>query len=285
MIQYSKILLLLTATLAVTLSGWQTGGPSEKIEYVATAADTSVFTEKRRLAETDAPVANRCLSVAKSFLGAPYVTGVLDRSGREVLVINLRELDCWTFMENCLAISLADDGRMESMARHIRAMRYWGGVIDGYGSRIHYFTGWLLQAEKSGLMKDMTQELGGKPYHKKVGYISARPQKYPKTGDEETLRDIRNAEKRINSHQWYYIPQHEIISMEHLIQDGDIICLTSVKQDLDVAHQGFAVRKGNRVHLLHASSLAKKVIISGQPLAEYVLAQPGQSGIMVARLN
>ncbi|MFM8484753.1 MAG: N-acetylmuramoyl-L-alanine amidase-like domain-containing protein, partial [Bacteroidota bacterium] len=88
-----------------------------------------------------------------------------------------------------------------------------------------------------------------------------------------------------NSHHWYYIPQHEIIKMEHLIQDGDIICLTSVKQDLDVAHQGFAVKKGNRVHLLHASSLAKKVIISGQPLAEYVLAQPGQSGIMVARLN
>lgn len=54
--KYSKNLFLLTIILAVTLSGWQTGGPTEKIEYVATAADTSVFLEKRRLAETDAPV-------------------------------------------------------------------------------------------------------------------------------------------------------------------------------------------------------------------------------------
>lgn len=285
MAKYSKVLFLLTVFLAITLAAWQTGGPSDKIEYVATAADSSAFLEKRRLAEADAPVADRCLSVAKSFLGVPYVTGVLDRTREEVLTVNLRELDCWTFMENCLAISLVDDDSMESLARQIRGMRYWGGVIDGYGSRIHYFTGWLLQAEKSGLMKDMTKEFGGKPYDKKVGYISARPHKYPKISDEATLRDIRNAEKRINSHQWYYIPQHDIISMEHLIRDGDIICLTSVKQDLDVAHQGFAVRKGNRVHLLHASSLAKKVIISGQPLAEYVLAQPGQSGIMVARLH
>lgn len=285
MVKYSKFLLLLTVSLAVTLTGWQTGRPSDKIEYVATAADTSVFIEKHRLAEADAPVAERCLSVARSFLGAPYVTGVLDRSKEEVLTVNLRELDCWTFMENCLAISLTDDESMESLARQIRGMRYWGGIIDGYGSRIHYFTGWLLQAEKSGLMRDLTRELGGKPYEKKVGYISARPHKYPKISNEETLRDIRNAEKRINAHQWYYIPQHEINRMEHLIQDGDIICLTSVKQDLDVAHQGFAVRRGNRVHLLHASSLAKKVIVSGQPLAEYVLAQPGQSGIMVARLN
>jgi hypothetical protein len=179
MVKYSKILLLLTTTLAITLSGWQTGGPAEKIEYVATAADTSVFLEKRRLAETDAPVAERCLSVAKSFLGAPYVTGVLDRSQGEVLTVNLRELDCWTFMENCLAISLADDERMESMARQIRGMRYWGGVIDGYGSRIHYFTGWLLQAEKSGLMKDLTKELGGKPYDKKVGLHLCAPAQVP----------------------------------------------------------------------------------------------------------
>jgi hypothetical protein len=62
----------------------------------------------------------------------------------------------------------------------------------------------------------------------------------------------------INSHQWYYIPQHEIISMEHLIQDGDIICLTSVKQDLDVAHQGFAVKKRESGSPAPCVSLAKK---------------------------
>jgi hypothetical protein len=39
------------------------------------------------------------------------------------------------------------------------------------------------------------------------------------------------------------------------------------------------------MHLMHASSLGKKVVISKQPLPEYILSQPGQTGIMVARLR
>jgi hypothetical protein len=72
--------------------------------------------------------------------------------------------------------------------------------------------------------------------------------------------------------------------MEQFIQEGDIICLTSVKSDLDIAHQGFAIKRNGRVYLLHASSLAGKVIIARQPLAQYVDSQRGQSGIMVIRL-
>jgi hypothetical protein len=73
--------------------------------------------------------------------------------------------------------------------------------------------------------------------------------------------------------------------MEHLIQEGDIISLTAWKKDLDIAHQGFAVKVNGRMHLMHASSLGKKVVISKQPLPEYILSQPGQTGIMVARLR
>jgi hypothetical protein len=52
---------------------------------------------------------------------------------------------------------------------------------------------------------------------------------------------------------------------------------------LDVVHVGFAKRHNNRIHLLHASLDEKKVVISSKPLAEYLIGNKNQSGIMVAR--
>lgn len=252
----------------------------------ATTADTTLFQEKLQLAAQAGDPVNGALDIARSFLGTPYVTGCLDRNRNEKLVVDLRELDCWTFVENSVAIAMSRNGDFDSYTSLLRHLRYWGGFIDGYGSRIHYFTGWLLQAEKLGVIENMTKSMGGVRYLKKVGYISARPGKYPKIENAKALQNIKKAEKRINVHEWYFIPQHKIAQMEHLIQEGDIICLTSSKHDLDIAHQGFAVKGDDgHIHLLHASSLAKKVIIGRQPLADYVLSQPGQSGIMVARIK
>lgn len=226
--------------------------------------------------------------MARSFLGAPYVTGTLNAPQPERLVINLRQLDCWTFMENSLAIALAARSEQPDYAvfqNFVQQLRYWGGAIDGYGSRIHYFSGWLLQAEKLGYLQDLTQEFGGIPYRKTIGYMSARPGKYPALADPRALRDVRASEQRLNRHPWFYIPKNRVAQMEHLLEEGDIIALTSWKKDLDIAHQGFAVKKNGRIHLLHASSLGKRVVLSAQPLPEYMATQKGQTGIMVARLQ
>jgi Protein of unknown function (DUF1460) len=256
-----------------------------KPEQSYTTADSLLFLEKQNLASTGTNTMTRTLAVAKSFLGAPYVHGCLDCYIEEKLTVNLREMDCWTFVENSLAIALSENQGFELYKTHLQHLRYWGGQIDGYGSRIHYFTGWLLQAEKYGILQDITASLGGIAYNKKVGYISARPAKYPKINNSKVLHEVQNAEKRINAHKWHYIPKNRIAKIEHMIQEGDLVCLTSVKADLDIAHQGFAVKLNGRIHLMHASSLAGKVIIARQPLAEYVAAQRGQSGIMVIRLQ
>ncbi|HND86696.1 MAG TPA: DUF1460 domain-containing protein [Saprospiraceae bacterium] len=249
--------------------------------------DSLLFEEKKVLmaAQPGAGHAALALAMGRSFLGLPYVSGTLDRSEQESLVINFSEMDCWTHVECSVALALTGpQGTFEDYRQHLRKLRYWGGTVEGYGSRLHYFTGWLLQAEKLGILQDLTRDLGGIPYAKRVGYISARPQKYPKIKDELTLRQLRGAETRINKHSWFYIPKARVSSKEHLLREGDLIVLTSAKADLDVSHQGFAVRRNGRIHLLHASSLSKKVIISAQPLAQYLAKQRGQSGIMVARL-
>jgi len=258
----------------------QEGGGSD-----FSARDSLIFEEKQKLANGETTLAARTLAVARSFLGTPYVTGTLNGNETEKVVVNLRQLDCWTLVECSLAIAQTGDGGPEDYVSRLQQLRYWGGVVKGYGSRIHYFTGWLMQAEKYGFLRDITRETGGVRYDKKVGYISARPDKYPKIRDAETFRALTAAEKRINAHHWYFIPQGKIKSIENRIEEGDIILLTSAKRDLDISHQGLAVRQNGRIHLLHASSLAKKVIISKQPLSEYVISQKGQTGIMIARLN
>lgn len=252
---------------------------------VVSARDSLLFLEKQKTAGQQTTISGKSLALARSFLGTPYVTGTLDVNETEQLVVNLRQLDCWTLVENSIAIALTPEGDFPSYLSTLQELRYWGGTMDGYGSRIHYFSGWLLQAEKSGLLRDCTRELGGIPYHKKIGYISARPAKYPKIKDAATLRDIKAAEKRINAHVWHYIPKSKVAAMEHLILEGDLVMLTSSRRDLDIAHEGFAVRQNGRIHLLNASSLSRRVVISKQTLAQYLATQKGQSGIMVARLN
>lgn len=254
------------------------------VPAVWSSADSLLFTEKQQVARVEGTLADRTMAVARSFAGFPYVKGCLDCYKEEQLIINLRQLDCWTFVEYSLAIAQTHERDYAGFASFVQDLRYWGGHINGYGSRIHYFTGWLLQAEKLGFLKDMTAEMGGISYKKNIGYISARPQKYPKIQDKVHLQAIRQAEKRINAHHWSYIPKNKIAQMEHLIQEGDIICLTSFKADLDIAHQGFAVKQNGRIYLMHASSLAGKVVLSRQPLPLYVAGQKGQTGIMVARL-
>lgn len=252
-----------------------------------TSRDSLMFLEKTQIAAGGNTLAAKTLAVARSFLGTPYSHGTLDTGREEQLVVNLRGLDCWTLVENSFAIAKTqvEGGDFNAFRERLKLLRYWGGNISDYGSRIHYFSGWVLQAEKLGYLRDLTKELGGVPYKKRIGYISARPAKYPKIHDRETLQAIRSGEARISAHAWFFIPKNRIKSMEHLLCEGDIILLTTVKRDLDVAHQGFAVKRNGRIHLLHASSLGKRVVVSAQPLPEYMAKQKGQSGIMVIRMN
>ncbi len=251
--------------------------------------DVSIFEEKVQIASGESALPARTLAVARSFLGVPYVSGTLNQnSGREQLILNLRELDCWTFVENSMAIALtagSSGPAFDTLQQFVRQLRYWGGTVDGFASRNHYFSGWLLQAEKLGYLHDLTRAFGGIPYRKTIGYMTAHPQQYPPLCQSEVCRQMKAVEQRLNQHNWYFIPQNRVAKIEHLLRDGDIIALTSGKKGLDIAHQGFAVRKNGHIYLLHASSLHKRVILSAQPLAQYLLGQKGQTGIMVARID
>lgn len=287
MIRFCLRLPLLCTCWVLFLGTRMQANPASDSLNLLQSADSLIFLEKRNIAASGRDVAQKTLAVAKSFLRTPYVSGTLDIHPSERLVINLRALDCWTLVENSLAIALTsrDQGNFETYQHYVQQLRYWGGVIKGYGSRIHYFTGWVIQAQQLGFLRDLTQSFGGIPFNKEINYISLHADKYPKIRESNALKSIQLSEKRVSAHHWYFIPKAKIKSIEHLIQEGDLLLLTSTKRGLDISHEGFAVRQNGRIHLLHASSLHRKAIISGQPLAEYMKGQKGQSGIIILRLN
>jgi len=67
--------------------------------------------------------------------------------------------------------------------------------------------------------------------------------------------------------------------------NGDILAITTDMPGMDVTHVGIAFRLRRRVHLLHASRLAGKVLISPETLYGYLIKKKGRTGVIVARVE
>lgn len=234
------------------------------------------------------------ISVGKTFLGKPYVPHTLDVNPTEQLVVNFQQFDCTTFVETTLALTLAINNQPPNTTpaeidplfrNYLTKIRYRNGQIDGYASRLHYFSDWLYDNERQGILRDVTGEIGGIQVSKLLYYMTDSPAKYPPLHDPVIFRQVARTEAQISQHRFYFIPKKQIAAIESAIKEGDIIMLTAARPGLDMKHVGFATWQHGRVYLLHASSEYGEVTISRHPLADYVDAHPGLSGIRVARLK
>ncbi len=230
------------------------------------------------------------LNIAKSFLNRPYKAHTLEGNTSEKLVVNLREFDCLSFVESCIAMGLTyrkNDISYDKYESYLKRLRYYNkGKIKGYESRIHYFSDWLYTHENDGLMQDITPTLGGIAWKKDIHFMSTHWNKYPFPKDMELLGKFIRIEERINSQSYTFIPKINVKSVENQLINGDIIAITTSVEGLDITHVGFAIRlHDKRVYLLHASSDFKRVMVTDKPLSEYLAKNKTHTGIMVARLK
>lgn len=227
------------------------------------------------------------VAVGKTFKGTPYVAKTLEIAETETLVVNLTGLDCTTFVENVLAFSLLvsrDELDYHSFTKALVTIRYKDGKLNGYGSRLHYFSEWISNNQEKRLLKEITSEIGGVEIEKEINFMGTHRDLYPFLKDDANFDKIIETEKELAKRTFCYLPQDQIEANEHLIQTGDIIALATSINGLDVTHTGIATReKDGRIHLLHASTGSMEVEVSKLPLADYLKGIKKNIGIMVAR--
>lgn len=225
--------------------------------------------------------------VGKSFTGTEYVAGTLDEHMNESLVVKVTGLDCVTFVENALIMSrLVKKGTTEfdDYKKELEFIRYRGGKMDGYPSRLHYFSDWIYDNQEKGVLEDITSGIGGKAYNKTIDFMTTHPDSYKQLkNDPANLAAMEEVEAQMNKRQMYYIPKGEVDQFYDLLQTGDIIGTTTDIAGLDITHTGFIYKDGNGTHFMHASLPKKQVMISNEELKEYLAGNKKQSGVMVAR--
>ncbi|MFO7569860.1 MAG: DUF1460 domain-containing protein [Smithellaceae bacterium] len=220
------------------------------------------------------------------FLDAPYRAGMLEKSGREKLTVDLAVFDCMTFVETVLALAAcAYSERLTypQLQKNVRRIRYRDGKMDGYSTRLHYFTDWLRNNEKKKVLKDKTRGLGGDKIRKKIDFMTAHRDHYAALKSEKEFKKMRQIELRLSRKTFFVIQKDFVGALKTKVQNGDLVAFTTDEEGLDVAHVGFAVRQGKSLRLLHASIREKAVVVSTQTLPAYLKSRRKFTGVIIAR--
>ena len=232
------------------------------------------------------PTGWRTVEIGEFFIGASYLAGTLETGGRESRCQS-RKLDCVTFVENVVAITWFLRSRkksFEAFQRLLQKIRYRRGRLQGYSSRLHYFSEWIHDNQKKGILKDVTRKIGGRPFRKTINFMTTHPDLYLSLGEMVNLRRMKSVERTISTRSFFTIFKKVLRRFEDRIRDGDLIAITTNTEGLDVQHVGLAATVKNRIHLLHASSGEGRVVLSQNTLYRYLMQSRSRSGIMVARL-
>lgn len=235
------------------------------------------------------------LYYARQFLGLPYVGQTLEiYPDDERLVLNTRELDCTTYVDVVAALTLCARRGETSFAQFVRQLhnqRYWDGKCDGYPSRIHYFSDWIRDNSRLGFASEVQQP--APPFTAtqtvSVSYMTKHTQSYVSLKRHpEYIPVIARQEKDLTGHQFRYIPTAEVKNtkvVRQAVHDGDIVCIVTSAEGLDIAHLGIAVWHDDGLHFIDASSKHKKVVEETVTLQQYLKQRKNALGIRIVRLS
>jgi len=200
-------------------------------------------------------------------------------------------LDCTTFVETVLALCIADkrgERSFDGFKKALIDVRYRNGILDGYASRLHYFSDWIRNNEQMGFVKECTSETAcSQPKELWLDFMTTHVDSYLPMKKNPALVEVMAAqEKNWQGTVVSYIPKEKLnLSPEELkIKDGDILAMVTNIKGLDIVHVGFAFWKDNQLHLLHASSVAKKVIEDPQTQYESSKKTKAHIGVRAIRI-
>ena len=277
-------------------------GSNQTTQQVAQAATT---TQMRFHCDGDTTVINGLLAkgnesgiadanaliefYARQLLGTPYVAHTLE-ADEEVLTINIHELDCLTFIESLYALTRATLNHRYSWrdyAANIENVRYRGGTMGDYSSRIHYISEWIIDNHLRGNLVEVTPDLPHADYMvKNIDYMSKNPSQYRQLkNDTAMVEKIRRHELR--QHRFPYLKRSWLNDkdVKAALRSGDFISLVTKADGLDVSHNGIIIvdDKGDP-YLLDASMSGGKVMLESKPLFKFLERSKNNIGVRVFRM-
>jgi hypothetical protein len=248
------------------------------------------------LAASDSPVGRGATRVGELAAGTPYEASTLEAylrsggspSGLEPLTLSLTRFDCVTLVEACLAVArVADDEgapTWERFGREVERMRYRGGERRGYASRLHYFSEWIADGERRGLLRDLGSELEGVEDRRPLRFMTEHRGSYPALADDAVFGEIGAIERRLDRRTRRVVPTARIAEVSDRIEAGDVLAFATAIPGLDVTHAAFAYRDAEGIlRVLHAPLSGGVVEVTRATLPEYVAAIRRATGILVAR--
>ncbi len=189
-------------------------------------------------------IEKRLVEISGGFLGYPYIKQTIIPSPDEAGE-HFDGFDCMTFVEVSLALALSSS--IEEYKRNILAIRYYDS-IPAPAYRKHFaYADWL--RSNSWLLKE------------KNGFEGATAT-IIKVINRKAFFDSKNIKippflKPVEEVAISYIPVAMLLT---LVSEIYVVLFVSGRDDLDVEHMGFCVRKGRDYILRHASSKKGKVV-------------------------
>lgn len=293
-----KCLMVLIAVLVFSVADIKAQKVSG-VEYEK--ADSTLVVRLLKEAKTQRGEVHPMLWFGKKLVGVPYVTSTLEKGESEHLIVNLHELDCTTFVETVVALALCDKANERTFAdfcKQLTWIRYRGGKMTDYTSRLHYFTWWAQDNERKGVVKEIVPH---NPANKadgwgaftavqtiNINYMTSHPNSYKHLKSHpEWVKAIGRYEAESKGLKFRYIPKKNVgwsqSSPLGILHDGDIVAMLTSKAGLDTSHIGIAVWQNGKLHLLNASYVYKKVVLDTKTFYDYQQIQTSQTGIRVFR--
>ncbi|MBI4824776.1 MAG: DUF1460 domain-containing protein [Nitrospirae bacterium] len=203
--------------------------------------------------------------LSERFIGVNYKESTLigDKNTKEVLVINLNGVDCFTFIDYIEAMRIS--GSFSEFQENLRRIRYKSGRVS-FKSRNHFFTDWIESNQE--FVSDVTEKIGGR--------YTVKSQKVLNTKNDGTyfLLGIKPKNRVIK-----YIPSERIDSkVIARLKTGDYVGIYCNEKGLDVSHVGIIIKAKAKVYLRHASSIKRKMVDE-----EFKKYMAGKTGIVVLR--
>ena len=237
---------------------------------------------------------NLIIYIAEQMKGIPYVAHTLEPNNNERLIINLRQLDCTTFVEQVSALYLCVKEHKTTFADYckmLQKLRYEGGAEPHYTKRLHYYSSWIEDKKSMDICKEIQSP--NPPFTKvqrlSLNWMTTHVNDYRMLKNNPSwVPQIRKMEQKMEGRQYRYIPKEQIKNtrlLRNTIKDGDIIAIITNKKGLDTQHLGFALWHKDGLHLLNASSIHKKVIDEPMTLRTYLYKHPSMPGVRIIRLT